>query len=267
MAASLDTVLLAACDAQSDAVGHWLASLTDADLARPSSLAGWRVAELAVHLVQGIALVTDALDAPRPSRGTKALTVAGYTAAFAAAAPEIAAREIAGTKDADAALIRSRWADDLAAMRAAFDRFDGTNPVVAGRRGPIRLNDLLRIRINELVTHSVDAGRPGTDGAPTRGPELMPGAVKATVRMLAEILAERHPGRSVEVRVPPYAAVQIGDGPVHTRGTPPNVFETDAVTFIELATGRTAFAAAFDAGVVRASGSRADLSAYLPVLA
>lgn len=267
MAASLDAVLLTACDAQSDAVARWLDTLDDADLARPSSLEGWRVAELAVHLVQGIALVTDALAAPRPPRGTRALTVAGYTAQFAAAAPDIAARERAGTVGLDGSTIVARWAAEVAAMRSALRRFDGTNPVVVGRRGPIRLNDLVRVRINELVTHSVDAGRPGTDGSPGHGPELVPGAVKVTVRMLAEILAERHPGRSVEVRVPPYAAVQIGDGPVHTRGTPPNVFETDPVTFIALATGRIAFPAAFDAGVVRASGSRADLSAYLPVLA
>jgi hypothetical protein len=71
----------------------------------------------------------------------------------------------------------------------------------------------------------------------------------------------------VEVRVPPYAAVQCVDGPRHTRGTPPNVVETDPLTWLELATGRVGWAATAAAGRLVASGERADLSAYLPVLA
>jgi uncharacterized protein (TIGR03083 family) len=264
MAATLDVALLAACDDQAAAVARWLEDLTDDDLQLPSALAGWRVAELAMHLAQGVSVVADALAAPRPARGSKPLTVAAYTSQFAAAAPEIAARERASVADLGIAEIRTRYERELAQLRAGLDALAGTNPVVAGRRGPIRVNELLRTRVNELVAHSLDAAR----SLPGRaGPELVPSAVKAAVRMLAEILAENHPGRSVEVRIPPYAAVQIGDGPIHTRGTPPNVVETDPVTFVELATGRLAFAAAFEAGSVRASGLRADLSAYLPVLA
>jgi len=86
------------------------------------------------------------------------------------------------------------------------------------------------------------------------------------VRWLLQELAEKVPGRSVEVRVPPYAAVQCLAGPRHTRGTPPNVVETDPDTWLELATGGLDFAAAVAAGRVRASGRRADLSAYLPLL-
>jgi hypothetical protein len=70
----------------------------------------------------------------------------------------------------------------------------------------------------------------------------------------------------VEVRVPPYAAVQCVEGPRHTRGTPPNVIETDPRTWLELALGRTSWDAAVAAGRVRASGTRADLSAHLPVI-
>jgi len=84
--------------------------------------------------------------------------------------------------------------------------------------------------------------------------------------MLAEILAAQAPGRSVEVRVPPFVAVQAIDGPRHTRGTPPNVVETDPLTWLRLATGRLAFADAVATGTVRASGTRADLTRYLPVL-
>ncbi|HET8604871.1 MAG TPA: sterol carrier family protein [Marmoricola sp.] len=80
------------------------------------------------------------------------------------------------------------------------------------------------------------------------------------------LLAERAPGTSVEVRVPPYAAVQAVAGVRHTRGTPPAVVETDAPTWIALATGELAWADAVAAGRVRASGERTDLSAQLPLL-
>jgi hypothetical protein len=71
----------------------------------------------------------------------------------------------------------------------------------------------------------------------------------------------------VEVRIPPFAAVQCIDGPRHTRGTPPAVVETDPVTFLRLATGRLGWAEATTAGRLRLSGLRTDLSPYLPLLA
>src|SRR3712207_6097637 len=73
------------------------------------------------------------------------------------------------------------------------------------------------------------------------------------------------PGRSVEVRVPPFAAVQCVEGPRHTRGTPPNVVETDARTWLRLATGVTTWTQAVADGQVGASGNRADLGRYLPL--
>ncbi|HJQ03464.1 MAG TPA: sterol carrier family protein [Jatrophihabitans sp.] len=91
-------------------------------------------------------------------------------------------------------------------------------------------------------------------------------ALAAAVRGVAGLLAERHPGRSVEVRVPPFTAVQCIEGPRHTRGTPPNVIETDPVTFLRLAAGQLDWSDAVAAGSVRASGNRADLSAQLPLL-
>jgi len=78
-------------------------------------------------------------------------------------------------------------------------------------------------------------------------------------------LAERAPGTSVEVRVPPYAAVQCIPGVRHTRGTPPAVVETDADTWIALATGETTWHEATATGRIVASGERTDLSAYLPL--
>ena len=87
----------------------------------------------------------------------------------------------------------------------------------------------------------------------------------AAVRASARWLAQQVPGRSVELRVPPHVAVQLVPGPRHTRGTPPNVVETDAATWLRLATGAVTWDAAVADGRVIASGSRADLSAYLPL--
>src|SRR5580704_2523372 len=89
---------------------------------------------------------------------------------------------------------------------------------------------------------------------------------RAAVTYLLGLLAADAPGRAVEVRVPPYAAVQAVAGPRHTRGTPPNVVETDPVTWVSLALGRLSWAQAREAGRVSASGPRADISEYLPLL-
>jgi Bacterial SCP ortholog len=94
----------------------------------------------------------------------------------------------------------------------------------------------------------------------------LPRSTRATaVRYLLEELAERAPGNSVEVRVPPFGVCQCIEGPRHTRGTPPNVIETDAATWLDLATGRIGWDAAVRSGTVLASGSRADLSDWLPL--
>jgi hypothetical protein len=90
-------------------------------------------------------------------------------------------------------------------------------------------------------------------------------AVKAAVKASLALLVAVAPGRSVEVRVPPYAAVQAVEGSSHRRGTPPAVVECDARTWLELAEGRLSWAEAVADGRVRASGERSDLSAYLPL--
>lgn len=93
-----------------------------------------------------------------------------------------------------------------------------------------------------------------------------PRTAQATaVRYLLQLLAEKAPGRSVEVRVPPFGAVQVIEGPRHTRGTPPNVVEMDAQTWIALATGAERWADAAQAGRIAASGVRADLGDLLPL--
>ena len=89
--------------------------------------------------------------------------------------------------------------------------------------------------------------------------------LRAAVRWLLAALASAKPGKSVEVRVPPYGAVQCIPGLRHTRGTPPNVVEMDPITWVEVATGRSTWADAVAAGRIRASGTRADLSEFLPI--
>lgn len=98
------------------------------------------------------------------------------------------------------------------------------------------------------------------------GPEPERGVRKAAVKAALAELARRAPGRSVEVRVPPFGAVQCIEGPRHTRGTPPNVVETDARTWLLMATGRLTFAEALSDARIDASGSRAEeVAKWLPI--
>lgn len=100
----------------------------------------------------------------------------------------------------------------------------------------------------------------GQGTAPAR--DELARAVRLSLRRLVQVA----PGATVEVRVPPFAAVQCVAGPRHTRGTPSNVVETDPRTWLELATGRTTWVAAVAQGRVAASGSRADVSEWLPLV-
>ena len=90
--------------------------------------------------------------------------------------------------------------------------------------------------------------------------------VATAVRFTLEELGSRAPGRTLEVRVPPYGAVQCMEGPRHTRGTPPNVIETDARTWLGLVTGQVNWSDALEGGTVHASGLRATLADYLPLV-
>lgn len=124
------------------------------------------------------------------------------------------------------------------------------------------LDDFLVTRTVELIVHTDDLNDavPGLDVAYDRQ------ALAACTRLLADALAVKAPGGAVEVRVPPFAVVQCVQGPRHTRGTPPNVVETDPLTWVRLATGRTDWKSARDEAKVSASGERADLAGLLPVM-
>ena len=85
------------------------------------------------------------------------------------------------------------------------------------------------------------------------------------VKSTLALLTAKAPGRAIEVRIPPYAAVQCGEGPTHTRGTPANVIEMNAATWLALANGEIIWIDALNNGDIIASGVRADLSEYLPI--
>lgn len=116
---------------------------------------------------------------------------------------------------------------------------------------PVRLR-----RADPAVVAAALAVPPGERG---------PAELRLLTKHFLAVLAERAPGASVEVRVPPYAAAQVIAGVRHTRGTPPAVVELDAPTWIALAAGELTWAAAEAVGRVRASGERADLSPHLPL--
>ncbi len=103
-----------------------------------------------------------------------------------------------------------------------------------------------------------------TDALSRRG-SWTPADLRLLTKHYLALLAEKAPGNSVEVRVPPYAAAQVVPGVRHTRGTPPAVVETDAETWVGLATGSLGWETAVADGRVRASGERTDLSSYLPL--
>lgn len=250
----------AAYVAQQHHVVDWLTALPADAWARPSRLGAWSVLQLGLHVTDMTGVVVRAL--AQGALAEKPLTIAGYVSAWAGAGDEIAERERDKSAGLDRDGVLANAAQAKADLLAALDA-EADNPVIRGRRGPLRLSDLMVTRVNELVVHSLDLSASLPDLAPV---ELDHGALGIATRMLTGIIAEQAPGRSVELRVPPYAAVQCVGGPRHTRGTPPNVVEVDPVAWIELATGRLSWDHAIADGRVQASGERADLSSYLPVL-
>lgn len=97
------------------------------------------------------------------------------------------------------------------------------------------------------------------------GPEASEEATALAVRYLLQVLADAAPGNTLEVRIPPYGAVQCVEGPNHSRGTPPNVIEMDAETWVSLATGALTWSSALADDRVMASGTRASLDELLPL--
>lgn len=246
----------AAVTAQFGHVAAAVRTLTPEQLARPGGLGEWSVAELAAH----IAWIADSLarGLARPPAAVPELSAVEWPFATASLAGKIseAAREtLAG------APLPELYDRAAARMAEALERNAGSR-VLDLWIGDMTLADFLVTRTVELVVHTDDLNRavPGLDVPVERQ------ALAACTRLLADALAMKAPGGSVEVRIPPFAVVQCVEGPRHTRGTPPNVVETDPLTWVRLATGRTAWAEELDAATVRASGERADLAGLLPLM-
>lgn len=232
-------------------------TLDERQLALPTRLGDWTVRDLAAHIVLAVAGVGRALERDEPARPDLALLDHPSTTAVHAAAIAASSRELAGrTPGLDA--LYARTEEELTRHLAAAPH----TRVLALRAGAMTLTDYLVTRTVELVVHTDDlnAAVPGLEVPCDRQ------ALAAATRFLADALAARAPGGSTEVRIPPYAVVQCLEGPRHTRGTPPNVVETDPLTWLRLATGRLAWKDAVADASVSASGERADLEGLLPLM-
>lgn len=247
---------------QTRVVQAWLSDLDAADFDRPTVLDSWDVRTLTGHLL----LIVDGLIATleRPSR-QRPIPVHEYVRRYRRDVTMINNATEETTADSTGPELVTRIGDSLDVLETRLVDGPPLPKTVDAPRGPSSTVDVIATRIVDVVVHADDLSR----SLPERPAiDLQRPALSTCSRTLTTILAGQQPGRSVEVRVPPFAAVQCGlgeTGPTHTRGTPPNVVETDPRTFLRLATGRISWDQARDSGSVSASGLRADLSPVLPL--
>ncbi|MFE7566276.1 sterol carrier family protein [Streptomyces sp. NPDC057539] len=236
-----------------------VARLTPVQLALPTALGDWTVRELAAHLSMAVESVNRYLEQPEhpgpPPGPVVVLPEWPFTTAVHATAISEDIRALAASATPDELFERAGTRIAALLPDAPDDR------LLATRIGAIRLGDYLVTRTVELIVHTDDLNRATGLSIPYERQ-----ALAACTRLLADALAVKAPGASTEVRIPPYAVVQCVEGPRHTRGTPPNVVETDPLTWVRLATGRTTWHDALDAARVSASGERADLAGLLPLM-
>lgn len=255
------TDVRAAAIAQFHRVDDAVAALPGEAFARPTRLPGWTVAELVTHLARNVESVYHRLDEPAPGPVDTDLTA--YLLAMRGVADKVAQRAVDNARDATPEGLRRRLAEAVAAAEKALDGVDDLGMPVRKVLGTIPLHDFLVTRCVEGVVHGLDLAA----AVPDSGAAVPdPAALKIVVRTFADLLKHVAPGRSVEVRIPGHVAVQCVEGPPHTRGTPGNVVEADAVPFVEACAGRLTWTDAVRGGGIRASGERADLSGYLPLI-
>ncbi|WP_435974917.1 sterol carrier family protein [Streptomyces sp. Qhu_M48] len=244
----------AAVLAQFRHVREGVEALTPEQLAGPTRLGEWTVRDLAAHLAWMVDSVPRLL--AEPERGQDRLALLDWPSVTAGAAERIDAFT-RGIDASDLPGLYARVADEAdRALEAASDA-----RLLPLTFGTMTLADFLVTRTVELVVHTDDLNAATGAAIPYDRQ-----AVAACTRLLADVLAVRAPGGAVEVRIPPYAVVQCVEGPRHTRGTPPNVVETDPLTWIRLATGRAEWSTELDGARVGASGERADLKDLLPLM-
>lgn len=217
------------------------------DEVEPAFIASWTV-------------LREWLDVLTPEELGRASAVEGWTVADLTAHIGVAMGALSSAEEADDLLgaLDTQWQVVQEVITAA----DGRDLLLTVRGQHTRLSDLLASRLIEIIVHGDDLAR----SLPERPvPVFSRDAMHVVVRTLLDMLSTRAPGRSVEVRVPPFAAVQCVEGPRHTRGTPPNTIQTDPLTWIRLATGRMTWDDGLSSGAVLASGERADLRTLLPL--
>ncbi|MDF4254457.1 MULTISPECIES: sterol carrier family protein [unclassified Streptomyces] len=246
---------------QVEAVADAAHRLAPEQHALPSGLPGWDVHHLLVHLARQIDSVPRLLGRPGTEVSGQAPQVTLSRWALAAATraevlDEETRAEAVASPDGPERIDRA-----VADLEPVLESCVREDLLVPHAFGTMRMLDYTVTRLVELVVHSDDLAR-----ATGLRIALDRQATAAAVRLLADALAAKAPGASVEVRIPPFAVVQAVEGPRHTRGTPPNVVETDPLTWLRLATGRVAWAEALAGPQLTASGARADLSPVLPVL-
>jgi uncharacterized protein (TIGR03083 family) len=252
---------------QSGTVLGWLRGLPSEAFERPTVLPDWSVRQLTGHLVLVHSGLVRLLDQPTTE---PALPLYEFVRRYRRDVEMIMASTFDRSEGLTGKEVVARLESAIDDVAARLDAGVQMSQVITTPRGPTTIEDFIATRIVELIVHTDDLNRSIPEETPAA---LQRSALARCTRTLAGILAGRNPGRSIEVRVPPYAAVQcairgaIGDpGPTHTRGTPPNVVETDPVIFLRLATGRISWTDAVAAGSIHASGLRADLSPVLPLL-
>lgn len=243
--------------AQFGHVRQAVGTLSPEQLALPTRLGDWSVRELVAHTGTALTAVGRFLDEPEPVRQDAALLDWPFATSANAGAIETRALLVAEQNPDPSGFLAEVERD----FTARLDAHPGSRLLPTGA-GALPLGDYLVTRAVELVVHTDDlnAAVPGLDVPYDRQ------ALAAATRLLADALAVRAPGGATEVRVPPYAVVQCVEGPRHTRGTPPNVVETDPLTWVRLATGRLAWKDAVAGAKVSASGERADLAELLPLM-
>ena len=191
--------------------------------------------------------VSDTADTMGESRALRAATLSEHLRSREQWRQHELAKAIVGNDNA--ACLRRQLVQQIASIRADLDHRDPPQRVES-RWGVVNFIDYLRANIIDLLLLADACGQ-----AP------QPGALAESLRSLTSVMTERYPGQTIEIRVPPVTAVQVGilgEGSAHTRGTPPNIVETDPTSWWQLATGALSWAAARDQGRIQVSGAHAD---------
>ncbi|WP_069813916.1 sterol carrier family protein [Streptomyces sp. TP-A0874] len=255
----------AALDAELRAVRGAVAVVCAAEDARQllqarTRLGSWTVRDLITHLARALEALPRGLRGP--STGER-IDLQGYVGGLSVRAAEVAdaaVRDSEALPSDEPRAVLERLDAAVVALEEAVAATEGRGELVGTALGVLTVDDFLVTRLLEVVVHGDDLT--AATGAAIRHDRE---ALATVTRLLADTLAARAPGGSVELRIPPFAVVQCVEGPRHTRGTPPNVVETEPLTWIRLATGRLPWWEAAGGSRLTASGERADLSELLPV--